>query len=181
MINLHENLTRRNILIFALVVIIMLFIELLLMRGVRSYSAKVDETKRNADNTERMLKSQTDTVMKFKSSMGSDYSLLPNKLQNPTKFYSLLINTLSVAGMGNASVSRAEDADGMVSFNVNGEAPYFSLLDLLAGLRKSAYMMRLTKLEINGEKNGKVGYSMTVQGVVENISSGDVASGGANQ
>jgi hypothetical protein len=41
--------------------------------------------------------------------------------------------------------------------------------------------MRLTKLEINGEKNGKVGYSMTVQGVVENISSGDVASGGANQ
>jgi len=179
MINLHKNLTRKNILIFTSVVIAMLLIEFILMHSVRAYSAKVNAAKSNADNTERMLKSQTDTVMKYKSSMGSDYSLLPSKLQNPTKFYSLLINILSSAGMGNASVSRTEDTDGMVSFNVNGEAPYFSLLDFLADLRKSSYMIRLTKLEVNGEKNGKVGYSMNVQGLVENAASGDIAQGGA--
>ncbi len=178
MINLQDNLTKRNVLITIAVVAALILMQLLLMNKVKSIDSENQAARFEVKTLDNMLKRRADTVMLYKSVLKFDHAVLPVPVDTPTKFYAYLINVLSSTELRGAEVSNAAESPGVISFRVNGEAAYFSLLEVLAEFRQSSHMVRLTELMVEGRDHGVVKYSFVIQAKVKepdnNEAGGDV-------
>lgn len=163
MINLRDNLTRKNIAITAVVVVLLMVLQFAMMKMVKSANSEVQELEFENLAANVALKNRTDSVMKLKSSLRFDSGMVPDQVASPTVFYGELAKMLNSSGLTGASTAKAAESGNLVSFKVSGTGQYFALLDALASLRQSGKLLRLTDLDVKGGRNGAVDYSFTVQ------------------
>ena len=179
MINLQENFNRKNILIAAAVILVLVAAQLGLMRYVKSADTEVKTLKSETKTVDTALKSRTEAVMQYKTALRFDRGIVPDATDSPTIFYGNLVKMLSASGLSDAVVVKAGETEGLVSFKVSGKGQYFALLDALASFRQSANLIRLTDLTLTGGKDGAVTYGFTVQASVAKAAAPDGAKEGA--
>jgi len=167
MINLRENLTKKNVLIAALLVALLLTLQIAVVRMVRARGEDAAVLISETDMLENMLKNRTDALLRSKAAMTFDAGLLPVPADTPTQFFVSLTKMLSSEKLDGAEILKSAESSDSVSFSVKGEAPYFALLRFLADLRQGQYMSRLTGLTLDGRKDGIVGYSLVIQAKIK--------------
>lgn len=171
-IDFELKFTKKSFIIIAAVTIIIIALEFVMIRGLRSYSTRVNGAVDSSKSLESALQSRTETVMKYKQALRFDYSMIPGKVSDPAQTYAMLMSILGASHLDNANVSRVDDKDDMVSFKVSGNGNYYSILDFLAELRRSSYLIRLRQLNVSGGQKGASSYEMVVQA---EVSSPDIA------
>ena len=70
---------------------------------------------------------------------------------------------LSSTPLQDAVIAKTVEKPDMVTFSVKGEADYFWLLNTIASLRQTSYMMRLSEITTEGLTDGAVRYSFLVE------------------
>ena len=160
-INIAE-LKREQILIAAAVILVISFGQFMLMRTLTDSYAELSALSRVATTVKNSVEGRSNAIMQYKQSVKIEGKDLPQPIDSQNKFYAILLGLLSAQGFDKADVTSAQDSAGNVSFKVSGEANYHQLLYLIASFRQGSYMMRLTDLSLEGEKDNAVKYSFTV-------------------
>lgn len=151
----------RMLLILAILALILL--QLWLVRSVRLLNSEVNASDFEVNSLERVLKTRTDTVMKYKNALRFNRDLLPAPAASATDFYVALVSMISSTPLQDALITKVSEGPNMVVFNLKGEADYFWLLNTIASLRQSSYMMRLSEISAEALTDGAVKYSFTIE------------------
>jgi len=181
MINLRENLTKKNVLIAALLVALLLTLQTAAVRMVRARSEDAAALISETNTLDNMLKKRTDALLRSKAAMTFDAGLLPVPADTPTQFFVSLTGILSSEKLDGAEILKSAESPDSVSFSVKGEAPYFALMHFLADLRQGQYMSRLVGLTLDGRKDGIVSYSLVIQAKIKSTEPQEKPAGGNAQ
>lgn len=163
MIDLQLFFSKKYMLATAGIILTFLLLQFFVMRQAGRVQSEFDALDFETKTLDRVFQRRSDTVMNYKRALKFNYDMLPVPVESPTHFYALIISTLSSAEIRGFEVTKTAESADMISFSVKGEANYFSLLDLLASFRQSAYMMRLTELNVKALNSGIVSFSFNVQ------------------
>ena len=163
MITSFNDIPRKHLLIILLVISSLLFLQFWIMRTVRLRNAEVNTADFEVNSLERVLKTRSDTVAKYKNALRFNRDLLPAPAATATEFYVALVSMLSSTPLQDAVIAKTVEKPDMVTFSVKGEADYFWLLNTIASLRQTSYMMRLSEITTEGLTDGAVRYSFLVE------------------
>lgn len=158
-----EELTKKQIALAFLLVILIMSVQILFIRHIRNIRSEIDASAQENQLTEKIFRAKTDAVSRYKTGFNIDNAPAPSEAESATMFYSILINVLSTTGFEDASVIKVAESKDSVSFKVSGEAGYFPLLELLSSFRQSSYLTRILNLDLTGQTDGYVGYSFTIE------------------
>ncbi|MDY9920223.1 MAG: hypothetical protein U2P59_00140 [Synergistota bacterium] len=163
MITSFNEMPRKHVLIILFVIASLLFLQFWIMRNVRLKNSEVNTAQFEVNSLERVLKTRSDTVARYKSALRFNRDLLPAPAATATDFYVALVSMLSPTSLQDAVIAKTVEKPDMVTFSVKGEADYFGLLNTVASLRQTSHMMRLSEITTEGLTDGAVRYSFLVE------------------
>ena len=163
MITSFDEMPRKHVLIILLVIASLLFLQFWIMRSVKIENTEVNTERFEVNSLERVLKTRSDTVSMYKKALRFNRDRLPAPAATATDFYVALVSMLSSTPLQDAVIAKTMEKPNMVTFSVKGEADYFWLLNTVASLRQTSYMMRLSEITTEGLTDGAVRYSFLVE------------------
>jgi len=143
-----EELTKKQIALAFLLVVLIMFAQIMFIRHIRNVRANIEAAAQENQLTERVFRAKTDAVSRYKTGFNIENATAPSEVESATRFYSILINVLTTTGFEDASVIKVAEGKDRVSFKVSGEAGYFSLPELLSSFRQSSYLVSFTHLTL---------------------------------
>ncbi len=163
MITSINEIPRKKLMMAILAMLALILLQMWLLRSVRILNSEVNASDHEANSLEKVLKTRSDTVMKYKNALRFNRDLLPVPADTATDFYVALVSMISSTPLQDALITKISEKPDMVVFNLKGEADYFWLLNTLASLRQTSYMMRLSEITAEALSDGAVKYSFTVE------------------
>ena len=165
MITSFNEMPRKHVLIVFLVIASLLFFQFWIMKNTKLNNTEVNTAEFEVNSLERVLKTRTESVIRYKNAFKFNRNMLPAPAASATDFYLKLVSMLSSSStpLQDALIEKTAEGPNMVAFIVKGEADYFWLLNTVASLRKTSYMIRLSEITTEGLTDGAVKYSFTVE------------------
>lgn len=158
----YVSFSRVHFLAVLAFVLSLLALQVFMMRTLDDEAVLLEQS---ADRTSKAVSdaaSASLTLTRYESVVGIDKSVLPSSAPSGNKFYSYLLETVSAAGLGSAVVSKNSEEDGGVSFIIEGEDEFDTVLRLLELFRVCPYIMRMPAFSVEAVDAGGVEYSICV-------------------
>lgn len=142
--------------------------QIFLMNRLKIQENAAATARENASATASVLEARSEALMRYKSTVKIDESELPSPVESQSRLYTALINAFSARGLDGVNVEKASESGKVISFRASGALPYASLLNVLSSFRQSPYLIKLTELSLDGEKNNIVKFAFSVSAMTEN-------------
>jgi len=169
MITSLNDIPRKHVLIILLVIASLLFLQFWILRNTRLSNVEANTAEFEVNSLERVLKTRTASVIRYKNALRFNRDLLPVPAVSATAFYVKLVSMLTSSSnpLQDAVIAKVAESPDMVAFSVKGEADYFWLLNAVASLRRTPYMLKLSELTTEGLTDGAVKYSFVVEAKIK--------------
>ena len=142
--------------------------QIYLMNRLKAQEDAAATARENATRTAAVLEARSEALMRYKSTVKIDENELPSPIESQSRLYSALINAFSARGLDGVNVEKASEAGKVTSFRASGTLPYASLLNVISSFRQSPYLIKITELSLDGEKNNIVRFAFSVAAMTEN-------------
>ena len=169
MITSLNDIPRKHVLIILLVIVSLLLLQFWIIRNTRLSNIETNTAEFEVNSLERVLKTRTENVIRYKNALRFNRDLLPDSAVSATDFYVKLVSMLASSSnpLQDAVIAKVTESPDMVAFSVKGESDYFWLLNAVASLRRTPYMLKLSELNTEGLTDGAVKYSFVVEAKIK--------------
>lgn len=163
MINIRENINKKNIAIVLFVLILLITGQAIVIKHVQNISSENNVLKTDTYTLNTALKRKSNAIAQYKSVLNFDSAKLPSLFKSPTTLYTEIVNIMTESGLTAPNIQKIKENNDEILFKVNGKGAYYTLLNTLLAFRKG-HLIKLSDLTITANSDNDVNYSFTLIG-----------------
>ena len=166
-LNDNPGLKREHILAMLLLAVVLIAAQIYLMKYLKEQNMALARSHERAAAARASLEANSNAIIQYKTTVKVDKNELPSPVESQNRMYSALMNAFSARGLEGVNVEKTTESGQEVSFRVSGTLPYTSVFNVLSSFRQAPYLVKITDLSLDGDKNNSVRFAFTVTAVAE--------------